>query len=74
MEAVYAAAEPVKDKVEIIEHKIKEKEGVVCMIKLGATQVPTICVDGVVKYSSILPDTSELTACFVEAVEKKFGK
>ena len=44
------------------------------MLKLGATQVPTICVDGEVKYSSILPDTSELTACFVEAVEKKFGK
>ncbi len=72
MEAVYAAAAPVIDKVEIIEHKIKEKEGVVCMMKLGATQVPTICVDGEVKYSSILPDNETLAACFAEAVAKKF--
>ncbi len=71
MEAVYAAAAPVLEHVEIIEHKIKEKEGVVCMMKLGATQVPTICVDGVVKYSSILPGSEELMACFVDAVEKK---
>ncbi|MDD3140661.1 MAG: uroporphyrinogen decarboxylase family protein [Lachnospiraceae bacterium] len=71
MEAVRVAAEPVKDKVEIIEHKIKQKEGVACMMKLGATNVPTICVDGEVKYVSILPDTAELTACFQEAIEKK---
>ncbi len=71
MEAVCVAAEPVKDDVIIIEHKIKEKEGVVCMMKLGATQVPTICVDGEVKYSSILPDAAELTACFQAAVSKK---
>ncbi|MFI3213675.1 MAG: uroporphyrinogen decarboxylase family protein [Eubacteriales bacterium] len=71
MEAVRVAAEPVKDKVIIIEHKIKEKEGVACMMKLGATQVPTICVDGEVKYSSILPDTAELTACFEAAIAKK---
>ncbi|MFI3172895.1 MAG: uroporphyrinogen decarboxylase family protein [Eubacteriales bacterium] len=74
MEAVYAAATSVIDKVEIIEHKIKEKEGVVCMMKLGATQVPTICVDGVVKYSSILPDNETLAACFAKAVAKKMAK
>lgn len=71
MEAVRVAAEPIKDKVIIIEHKIKEKEGVACMMKLGAKQVPTICVDGEVKYESILPDTQELTNCFMEAVRKK---
>ncbi|MFV0467094.1 MAG: uroporphyrinogen decarboxylase family protein [Lachnospiraceae bacterium] len=71
MEAVRKAAEPVMDKVEIVEHKIKEKEGVACMIKLGATNVPTICVDGEVVYVSILPDTPEMTACFKKAIEKK---
>lgn len=73
MEAVNAAAAPLGDLVKIIEHKIKEKEGVACMMKLGATNVPTICVDGEVKYVSILPDTAELTACFQEAVDKKSG-
>lgn len=71
MEAVRTAASTLGDKVKIIEHKIKEKEGVACMIKLGATNVPTICVDGVVKYVSILPDNSELRKCFEEAVEAK---
>lgn len=71
MEAVRVAAAPLMDQVIIIEHKIKEKEGVACMMKLGAKQVPTICVDGEVKYESILPDTPELTACFKAAVDKK---
>ncbi|MDD3340147.1 MAG: uroporphyrinogen decarboxylase family protein [Lachnospiraceae bacterium] len=71
MEAVYASAASIMDKVEIIEHKIKEKEGVACMIKLGATNVPTICVDGEIKYVSILPDNAEMEACFKEAVAKK---
>ena len=71
MEAVRAAAEPLKDQVIILEHKIKEKEGVACMLKLGAKQVPTIIVDGEIKYESILPSTQELTDCFREAVAKK---
>jgi uroporphyrinogen decarboxylase len=71
MEAVMVAAAPLGDKVKVIEHKIKEKEGVVCMMKLGATNVPTIVVDGVIKYVSILPDTQELTACFKAAADLK---
>lgn len=71
MEAVLTSAIPLGDKVKIIEHKIKEKEGVACMMKLGATNVPTIIVDGVIKYVSILPDNSELTACFQAAANAK---
>ncbi|MGB8453818.1 MAG: uroporphyrinogen decarboxylase family protein [Anaerocolumna sp.] len=71
MEAVRVAAAALMDKVLIIEHKIKQKEGVACMLKLGAANVPTICVDGEIKYVSILPDTAELTACFNEAILKK---
>lgn len=71
MEAVRVAAETVTDKVTIIEHKIKDKEGVACMMKLGGKQVPSIFVDGVLKYESILPSTEELANCFKEAVHKK---
>lgn len=71
MEAVMTAAAPLGDKVKVIEHKIKEKEGVACMMKLGATNIPTIVVDGEIKYVSILPDNSELTACFKAAADKK---
>jgi uroporphyrinogen decarboxylase len=71
MEAVILAAEPIKDKVTIVEHKIKNKEGVACMLKLGASNIPTICVDGRIEYVSILPDNNELTKCFMNrAIEK----
>ena len=71
MEAVRVAAEPHKDKLDIREHKIKEKEGVACMIALGASHVPTICVDGEIKYVSILPTTEEMSKCFADAIVKK---
>ncbi len=71
MEAVLSAAAPLGDKIKVIEHKIKEKEGVACMMKLGATNVPTIIVDGVIKYVSILPDNAELTTCFMAAAKVK---
>lgn len=71
MEAVRAAARGMEDKLDIIEHKIKEKEGVACMLKLGASNVPTICVDGVIKYVSILPSTEEMAECFREAIAGK---
>lgn len=71
MEAVLAAAVPLGNKVKVIEHKIKQKEGVACMMKLGASNVPTIIVDGEIKYVSILPDNAELTACFKAAANLK---
>jgi Uroporphyrinogen-III decarboxylase len=71
MEAVMTAAASLGNKVKVIEHKIKEKEGVACMMKLGATNVPTIIVDGEIKYVSILPDNAELTACFQAAADIK---
>lgn len=71
MEAVLTSATPLGNKIKIIEHKIKEKEGVACMIKLGASNVPTIIVDGEIKYVSILPDNAELTACFQAAADAK---
>lgn len=71
MEAVMTAAVALGDKVKVIEHKIKQKEGVACMMKLGASNVPTIIVDGEIKYVSILPDNAELTSCFQAAVDAK---
>ncbi len=71
MEAVLSAAEALGDKIKVIEHKIKQKEGVACMLKLGAVNVPTIAVDGIIRYESILPDHTELTNCFLRAAEAK---
>lgn len=74
MEAVRVAAKGMEEDLLIIEHKIKEKEGVACMLKLGASNVPTICVDGRIKYVSILPSTEEMAECFRQAIAEKKKK
>ncbi|MBC5648279.1 uroporphyrinogen decarboxylase family protein [Christensenella tenuis] len=71
MEAVRTAADPYGDKVKYIEHKIKDKESVVCMMKLGVQNIPTICIDGDVKYVSIIPDYQELSDVIGEYVSRK---
>lgn len=71
MEAVRVAAEPYGDKVKYIEHKVKDKESVVCMMKLGVANIPTICIDGEIKYVSIIPDHQELKDVIGEYVSRK---
>lgn len=71
MEAVVAAAQPFGDKVRYTEHKIKSKEGVVCMLRLGVGNIPTIVIDGQIKFVSIIPDVEILKASIEEAIEKK---
>ncbi len=71
MEAVRVAAEPYGDQVKYIEHKVKDKESVVCMMKLGVQNIPTICIDGEIKYVSIIPDHQELKDVIGEYVGKK---
>ena len=71
MEAVKAACAPFSDKVKYIEHKVKDKESVVCMIKLGVSNIPTICIDGVIKHVSVIPDVETLKKQVGEAVDRK---
>ena len=71
MEAVTQACAPFGDKVKYIEHKIKEKESVVCMIKLGVNNIPTIVIDGEIKYASIIPEVAALQKDVGAAVVKK---
>ena len=72
MEAVVQACDPFKDKVNYIEHKIKDKESVVCMMKLGVTNIPTIVIDGVIKYVSIIPEVDALKEDIRAAVALKW--
>lgn len=69
--AVKAAAEGLEDKVEWTEYKVKEKSSVVRMLKLGVKNIPTICIDGEIKYISLIPSVTELRDSILEAVEKK---
>ena len=73
MEAVIEAVKDFGDKVKYQEHKVKNKEGVACMLELGVSNIPTICIDGEIKYVSIIPDVEELKASIKEAVVKKLS-
>lgn len=71
VEAVKAATNGLDDKVEWKEYKVKEKASVVRMIKLGVQNIPTICIDGEIKYISIIPSVEELRNSIIEAINKK---
>jgi len=71
MEAVKAACEGLSDKVAYLEHKIKDKESVVFMMKLGVSNIPTIVIDGQIKYISLVPSVKELRETILKAVELK---
>lgn len=71
VEAVKAATEGLEDKVQWKEYKIKEKESVVRMIKLGVKNIPTVCIDGKIKYVSLIPSVEELRNSITEAIKVK---
>jgi uroporphyrinogen decarboxylase len=71
VDAVVRAAEKFGDKVVINEHKITTRSGLGHMAKLGVGQIPTICIDGEVKFPSIIPDITTLIAALEEKVKGK---
>ncbi len=73
VKAVKIASEGFGDKVTYREHKIKDKESVVAMLKLGVTNIPTIVIDGQIKHISIIPDVETLRGEIKEALDKKYG-
>jgi len=71
MEAVKTAVDEFGDKVKYSEHKIKLKEGIVCMLKLGVKNIPTIVIDGQIKYVSIIPNVEQLKESIAKAIKAK---
>ncbi len=69
--AAEKAAEAAGIPVSVREHKIKDRDGLGYLTKLGVSQVPTICIDGVVAFSSIIPDQNTLVECIQKAGQKK---
>ena len=58
-------------KVEVYEHKIKVREGIGMMVKLGVKGLPTLCIDGEVLFVSIIPDQPTIIAAVEKAASKK---
>jgi uroporphyrinogen decarboxylase len=73
MEAVKHAVQTTPIRVYINEHKIKVREGLGMMMRLGVRNLPTICIDGEIKFASIIPDQKTLVAAIEEAARKKMS-
>ncbi|MCK4565122.1 MAG: uroporphyrinogen decarboxylase [Verrucomicrobia bacterium] len=73
MEAVEKAAEVAMVKVWINEHKIKVREGIGMMVKLGVRNLPTICINGEPTFASIIPDQTTLVKSIEKAALKKMA-
>jgi len=71
MAAVHAAAVGMEKELVITEHKIKDKEGVAAMLKLGVSNIPTITIDGEVKFVSIIPEKNTLVSAIKKSLAKK---
>lgn len=55
------------------EHKIKNREGIGTMSRLGVRNVPTICIDGEVEFVSIIPDQPTLAGAIASRLSAKAG-
>jgi MtaA/CmuA family methyltransferase len=73
MDTARAAKELATVPVEVKEHKIKRREGIGIMCRLDVKNVPTICIDGVPEFVSIIPDTHTLVAAIEQRYREKFG-
>ena len=70
VEAAERAVEGL-DGVVVREHKIKNRQGLGYMTRLGVRSIPTICVDGTPRFASIIPGRNELRQVIEERIAEK---
>lgn len=55
------------------EHKIKERESVEFMMGLMVKNIPTICIDGTIKFVSLIPSRQELIQAIQDRINEKYS-
>jgi len=60
LDAAQRVAAELGDRVEMVEYKITVPENIARMAKMGITNLPSILINGELKYSSIIPSHREL--------------
>jgi len=73
VEAVKAIVPEFKNLVEWHEHKVKEPDAIKMMSSLYVRNIPTICIDGQIKFVSIIPPKEELIAAIHDRIKEKFA-
>ncbi len=74
MDAVHRAQKQIQAPLIVKEHRITTREGIAAMSALGVSNIPTITIDGEVKFASVIPDQKTLIAAINEKVEAKKEK
>ncbi len=73
VEAVRSAVDSFQGLVVWREHKIKERESVEFMMGLMVKNIPTICIDGRIKFVSLIPSRQELIKAIQERINEKYS-
>ncbi len=73
VEAVKAVAPEFGGLLEWREHKIKTSEAITMMSSLYVRNIPTICIDGQIKFVSRIPPRDELIAAIQHRIREKFA-
>jgi MtaA/CmuA family methyltransferase len=71
LEAAHQAVDALGENVIVTEHKIKTRQGLGVMTKLGIRNIPTICIDGHARFVSMLPDQNILIDTIRTRVNQK---
>ena len=69
MGAANAAKETFGDAIDMVEYKFIYKENVARCIKMGVPNLPSMYINGELKYRSIIPSRAELEAAVREAID-----
>ena len=74
VEAVRAIAPEFEELIEWREHKIKNPKAITMMSSLYVRNIPTICIDGQIKFVSRIPPREELVRAIRERITEKFSE
>jgi uroporphyrinogen decarboxylase len=66
MNAAQRAFDELEGQVDMVEFKITQPENVARMVKMGIKNLPSILINGELKFSSLIPNNREL----IEAIKK----
>ncbi len=70
MGAVNAAKERYGDTIDVVEYKYTQKENIARCKKMGVQHLPSVYINGELKFSSLIPRSEELDATIDKAVEQ----
>lgn len=74
MGAANVAKEHFGDRIDMVEYKFTEKENIARCKKVGVKNLPSIYINGELKFSSIIPSREELEQAIEEAIKHNGNK